>query len=83
MPSNSKKQWKDATLRPNLDRVPESREQFLTESGLVQDTVYTPEDLDETKFDYQDNLGYPGEYPYARGVQPNMYRGRILSLIHI
>lgn len=80
MPSNSKKQWKDATLRPNLDRVPESREQFLTESGLVQDTVYTPEDLDETKFDYQDNLGYPGEYPYARGVQPNMYRGRIWTM---
>ena len=80
MPSNSKKEWKDATLRPNLDRVPEWREQFLTESGLVQDTVYTPEDLDETKFDYEGNLGYPGEYPYARGVQPNMYRGRIWTM---
>ena len=80
MPSNSKKEWKDATLRPNLTRVPEWREQFLTESGLVQDTVYTPEDLDETKFDYEGNLGYPGEYPYARGVQPNMYRGRIWTM---
>ena len=80
MASSSKKQWKDTILRPNLARFPESRDQFLTESGLVQDTVYTPEDLDETKFDYQDNLGYPGEHPYTRGVQPNMYRGRVWTM---
>ena len=80
MASSSKKQWKDTILRPNLARFPESRDQFLTESGLVQDTVYTPEDLDEIKFDYQDNLGYPGEHPYTRGVQPNMYRGRIWTM---
>jgi methylmalonyl-CoA mutase N-terminal domain/subunit len=45
---------------------------------LEIEPVYTPEDVQE--FDYAAHLGYPGEYPYTRGVQPNMYRGRIWTV---
>jgi methylmalonyl-CoA mutase N-terminal domain/subunit len=80
MTSASKKEWQEKTLEPLLKRSPEREEHFQTESGVDLDTVYTPEDLDEVGFDYARDLGYPGEYPYTRGVQPNMYRGRIWTM---
>ena len=78
MPSSSKEEWTDGTLGPLKQRFGERRERFETESGLEIDTVYTPEDVDD--FDYAGRLGYPGEYPYTRGVQPNMYRGRLWTM---
>ena len=78
MPSNSKQEWTDGTLGPLKQRFGERQERFETESGLEIDTVYTPEDADG--FDYAGLLGYPGEYPYTRGVQPNMYRGRLWTM---
>ena len=78
MPSNSKQEWNDSTFGPVKKRFGERRDRFETDSGLEVDTVYTPEDLKE--FDYADALGYPGEYPYTRGVQPNMYRGRVWTM---
>ena len=78
MPSNSKQEWNDSTFGPVKKRFGERRDRFETDSGLKVDTVYTPEDLKE--FDYADALGYPGEYPYTRGVQPNMYRGRVWTM---
>ena len=78
MPSNSKQEWTDGTLGPLKQRFGERQERFETESGLEIDTVYTPEDADG--FDYAGRLGYPGEYPYTRGVQPNMYRGRLWTM---
>ncbi|MCH8185934.1 MAG: methylmalonyl-CoA mutase family protein, partial [Chloroflexi bacterium] len=78
MPSKSKQEWSDDTLEPSKQRFGERRERFETESGLEIDTVYTPEDADG--FDYAGRLGYPGEYPYTRGVQPNMYRGRLWTM---
>ena len=78
MPSNSKQEWNDGTLEPLKQRFGERQERFETESGLEIDTVYTPEDADG--FDYAGRLGYPGEYPYTRGVQPNMYRGRLWTM---
>ena len=44
------------------------------------DTVYTPEDGANKTTDYRETIGYPGEFPYTRGVQPNMYRGRIWTM---
>jgi methylmalonyl-CoA mutase N-terminal domain/subunit len=49
-----------------------------TTSGLDVDVVYTPADLGD--FDYQKDLGFPGEYPYTRGVYPSMFRGNLWSM---
>ena len=78
MPSNNKQEWNEGTFEPIKKRFGERRDRFETDSGIEVDTVYTPEDL--KSFDYADALGYPGEYPYTRGVQPNMYRGRVWTM---
>jgi methylmalonyl-CoA mutase, N-terminal domain len=76
--SRNEAQWREERLKPALDRFPERREGFTTSSGIPVDPLYTPEDLDG--FDYQERLGYPGEYPFTRGVQPSMYRGRLWTM---
>ena len=78
MPSTNKQEWNEGTFEPVKKRFGERRDRFETDSGIEVDTVYTPEDL--KSFDYSDALGYPGEYPYTRGVQPNMYRGRVWTM---
>ncbi len=78
MGSKNKRDWEEKTLEPLKKRRGERQERFETDSGLQTDTVYTPEDLDD--FDYDAKLGYPGEYPFTRGVQPNMYRGRVWTM---
>ena len=78
MASESKAQWREAALEPLKKRYPERRDSFSTSSDLEVDTVYVPQDLDG--FDYAKKLGFPGEYPYTRGVQPNMYRGRLWTM---
>ncbi len=78
MANRTKQEWYETTLAPSLKRAPERQEKFETSSGVGIDTIYTPEDLPE--FDYVQGLGYPGEYPFTRGVQPNMYRGRVWTI---
>ena len=78
MPSSSKSQWEHDTLGPLKQRFGERQESFETESGIEVAALYAPEDGDG--FDYREKLGYPGEYPYTRGVQPNMYRGRLWTM---
>ncbi len=78
MASMSKKEWREATLASALKRAAERQEEFETSSGLEIEPVYTPEDVAE--LDYIRDLAYPGEYPYTRGVQANMYRGRIWTI---
>ena len=78
MPSKSKNEWDEKTLEPLKRRLGERQERFETQSGLEIDAIYTPEDLDG--FDYAEKLGYPGEYPFTRGIQPNMYRGRLWTM---
>ena len=80
MTRRRKEEWREETLAPVLKRHPEQEDRFLTESGMEQDTVYCPQDLESFGFDYDKDLGYPGEYPYTRGVQPNMYRGRTWTM---
>ncbi len=77
--STNKQEWQDSTLSRVTQRFPERREEFATDSGLSLDTVYTPED-GSAGGDYADSIGYPGEFPYTRGVQPNMYRGRVWTM---
>jgi len=57
---------------------PERQEKFVTDSEIDINTLYTPEDIDH--LDYEKDLGFPGDYPYTRGVQPNMYRGRLWTM---
>ncbi len=71
--------WEAETLEPVLDRFGERRESFETDTeGRPVDRLYTPADLPE--FDYEEDLGYPGEEPYTRGVYPTMYRGRLWTM---
>ncbi len=78
--SQSKENWRKKTLEPAVQRFPERRDHFDTDSGLAIDPLYGPEDLQEAGLDSQRDLGYPGEFPYTRGVQPNMYRGRVWTM---
>jgi len=78
MASKIKQEWRETKLAPVLKGFPERQEKFETTSGVELDTVYSPEDVPD--FDYATQLGYPGEYPFTRGVQPNMYRGRIWTI---
>ena len=78
--SSSKQEWRDSTLARVTGRFPERRDAFATDSGLPLDTVYAPEDRESRAAHFADAIGYPGEFPYTRGVQPNMYRGRIWTM---
>ena len=78
MPSQSKKEWQDTTLSRTLERLPERDDLFETSAGQPVNPLYTPEDLD--RWDYLQELSFPGEFPYTRGVQPNMYRGRLWTM---
>ena len=77
MPSSSKNEWCDDTLIPLRARYGERKDLFNTTSGIEIDTVYTPEDL---MADAYKGVGYPGEYPFTRGIQPNMYRGKLWTM---
>ncbi len=61
-----------------LRKNPERREAFQTTSGIPQKRVFTPADL--PNLDYGQDLSFPGEYPYTRGVQPTLYRGRFWTM---
>ncbi len=72
------KQWEGSTLKRVLDRFPERKKKFTTISGTEVNRLYTPVDVED--FDYDEKLGFPGEYPFTRGVQPTMYRGRLWTM---
>jgi len=80
MPSKNKEQWRRETLDPTIQRYQERQAEFVTDSGLKIAPLYDPEDLTAQGQEYQRDLGYPGEYPYTRGVQANTYRGRIWTM---
>jgi len=66
--------WEETTLKSILERSPERKESFKTTSDIVLKRLYTPLDVEGS--DYLEELGFPGEYPFTRGVQPTMYRGK-------
>jgi methylmalonyl-CoA mutase N-terminal domain/subunit len=69
------KRWEQTVLQDRLERSPERRDTFTTESGIPVKRLYTPLDLAQT--DYVADIGFPGDFPYTRGVYPTMYRGRL------
>ncbi|MCB0201871.1 MAG: methylmalonyl-CoA mutase family protein [Anaerolineae bacterium] len=76
--SHAREQWAGTTLKKTLDRFPERQPEFETSSAIPVERVYTPSD--ELAGDYLDTLGFPGNYPFTRGVQPTMYRGRFWTM---
>src|SRR3972149_3545115 len=70
--------WQVETLQPTLKRAPEPKREFQTSSDIEVKRLYTPLDLSDN--DYSDRLGFPGSYPFTRGVQPTMYRGRLWAM---
>ena len=80
MSSKDKQQWHEETLKPAAARFPERRESFETDSGLTIEPLYAPEDLAARGHDYGEDVGFPGEFPYTRGVQPSVYRGRVWTM---
>jgi len=73
-----KKDWEETKLNKMLSKHPERYDKFYTNSNLEVDRVYT--ELNVQDMDYLEDLGFPGEYPYTRGVQPTMYRGRLWTM---
>ncbi len=74
--------WKETALRKSLDKFKERRERFETTAGIEVPRLGLPFEPDPASDDssYADKLGFPGEYPYTRGVQPTMYRSRLWTM---
>jgi len=72
-----KKAWQ-AGVEKSLAKNPESQDAFFTISDLPVERLYTP--ADTADLDYLRDIGFPGEYPFTRGVQPTMYRGRLWTM---
>ncbi len=69
-----KKRWEETTLKERLAQGKEAKEVFKTDSQLEVSRLYTPLDLEAVGFDYLKDTSWPGEYPFARGIDPIMYR---------
>jgi methylmalonyl-CoA mutase N-terminal domain/subunit len=74
----AEKKWTDEKVKKAISKFPERKQTFKTGSNLEADRLYTPEDV--KNLDYNEKLGFPGQYPFTRGVQPTMYRGRLWTM---
>jgi methylmalonyl-CoA mutase N-terminal domain/subunit len=72
-----KKKWLEGTYGKAVKKAPERRARFETSSGIAQEPVYAAADV---RAGLEERLGLPGEYPFTRGVQPTMYRGRFWTM---
>jgi methylmalonyl-CoA mutase N-terminal domain/subunit len=72
----TRREWEEAASR-SRDRTPDRRERFETSSGIPVRDLYTAEDLDPG---HAEHLGYPGLFPFTRGVHPGMYRSRLWTM---
>ena len=74
----ARREWEERTLKPSLARAAERPSPFADSSGAPVERLHTP--ADTAAMDYVRDLGFPGEFPYTRGVQPTMYRGRLWTM---
>jgi methylmalonyl-CoA mutase N-terminal domain/subunit len=74
---DEEKKWTE-DLSKTLSEVPERQPRFSTVSDMEIKGLYTPKDIEN--IDYSRNIGFPGNYPFTRGVQPSMYRGKIWTM---
>ncbi|MBS7251906.1 MAG: methylmalonyl-CoA mutase family protein [Candidatus Freyarchaeota archaeon] len=72
------KKWEKEKLEKFLGKNPEREKIFFSASGIEEKRIYTP--LDRAGKNYLEELGFPGEYPFTRGVYPTMYRGRLWTM---
>ncbi len=72
-----KERWENSTVKKSLEKFPERKKDFETFSKIKIKRLYTPADVN---YSYLKDLGFPGEYPFTRGVQPTMYRGRLWTM---
>ena len=75
--TGAREQWERDLLNPAIEKFPERREAFSS-SSAAQDRIYTPENVESGT--YLEDLNFPGQYPFTRGVQPTMYRGRLWTM---
>lgn len=71
------KRWEEELLKPAKKKYPERKKTFQTTSGIPIPPIISKEEIKE---DFLEELGFPGEYPFTRGVQPTMYRGRFWTM---
>ncbi|MGQ9640501.1 MAG: acyl-CoA mutase large subunit family protein [Candidatus Bathycorpusculaceae bacterium] len=76
--TRERQRWEKTTLPNWIKQCPERRKEFRNHSGMVIKGLYTPEDVKD--MDYMRDLGFPGEYPFTRGVHATMYRGRLWTM---
>ena len=76
--AKAQENWNETTLENTLENKPEHREEFITQSGVPINRLYTPQDVSE--LDYERDLGNPGEYPFTRGVHATGHRGRVWTM---
>jgi methylmalonyl-CoA mutase N-terminal domain/subunit len=74
----AEREWEERTLAPTLKRLPESKKSFTTTSLAPIERLYTPASLPD--FDYERDLGFPGEPPYTRGIHATGYRGKLWTM---
>ena len=73
-----KERWQQEVYGKVKSRSPERKEEFATSSGITLEPVYGPEDTPSDSFAEQ--IGFPGQFPFIRGIQPTMYRGRLWTM---
>jgi methylmalonyl-CoA mutase N-terminal domain/subunit len=71
----AKRRWEAEVVQPALAKAPERKDRFETLGGVPVERLYVPSSTDDFE-----RIGYPGQYPYTRGVHPTMYRGRVWSM---
>lgn len=71
-------EWEANILEPTLGKMPERREQFVTQSSVPVERVYTPADIPDLNYDH--DLGNPGDYPFTRGVHATGHRGKLWTM---
>ncbi|MGC8874443.1 MAG: methylmalonyl-CoA mutase family protein, partial [Chloroflexia bacterium] len=74
----ARRTWEEQCLKPHLEEDPERRGRFSTPSEIEVARLYTPEDIAD--LDYLQDLGFPGQFPYTRGIYPTMHRGRLWTM---
>ena len=74
--NEEKGKWEKEVLTETLSRFPERKSHFETSSGIEVDQIYYPQE----DFNYLSKLGFPGQYPFTRGVHPTAYRGRLWTM---
>jgi len=76
--TKERQRWETTTVPRWIERHPERENEFSTLSGIPVKRLYTPEDV--KNLDYMEDLGFPGEYPFTRGLHATMYRGRLWTM---